>query len=43
MFEFIGNPVINLKRLAYGKLQLGKLPIGRYRILNPKDLKNIFL
>ncbi len=43
MFEFIGNPVINLKRIAYGKLQLGKLPTGVYKILNHRDLKKIFL
>lgn len=43
MFEFIGNPVINLKRIAYGKLYLRKLPTGKYRILNHKDLKKIFL
>jgi len=43
MFEFIGNPVISLKRTAYGRLQLGKLPIGKYKILNHRDLKKIFL
>ena len=43
MFEFIGNPVISLKRIAYGRLFLGKLPSGKYKILNPKDLKKIFL
>lgn len=43
MFEFIGNPVISLKRIAYGRLFLGKLPVGKYKMLNPKDLKKIFL
>jgi len=43
MFEFIGNPVISLKRIAYGRLFLGKLPSGKYKMLNPKDLKKIFL
>jgi pseudouridine synthase len=43
MFEFIGNPVISLKRTAYGGLHLGKLPSGKYRMLNHKDLKKIFL
>lgn len=43
MFEFIGNPVISLKRVAYGRLYLGKLPSGKYKMLNPKDLKKIFL
>jgi 23S rRNA pseudouridine2605 synthase len=43
MFDFIGNPVISLKRIAYGKLFLKNLPTGRYKLLNHKDLKKIFL
>lgn len=43
MLSFIGHPVIRLKRIAYGRLLLADLPIGHYRILNPKDLKKIFL
>ena len=43
MFEFIGNPVINLKRIAYGQLFLKNLPSGHYRVLNRKDLNRIFL
>lgn len=43
MFDFIGNPVINLKRIAYGKLFLKNLPSGSYKLLNPKDLKRVFL
>lgn len=43
MFGFIGNPVLQLRRTAYGKLPLGKLGIGEYRQLNPSELKKIFL
>lgn len=43
MFSFIGHPVLHLKRIAYGNLTLGSLPIGSYRQLNPIDLKKIFL
>ncbi|MFW2366569.1 MAG: pseudouridine synthase [Desulforhopalus sp.] len=43
MFDLIGHPVLNLKRTAYGKLQLGKLPTGSYKQLNSADLKKIFL
>lgn len=43
MFDLIGHPVLHLKRIAYGKLILGSLPIGSYRQLNPADLKKIFL
>jgi len=42
MFEAIGHPVIHLKRLAYGKLQLGTLPVGKYRVLRKKDLDLLF-
>jgi 23S rRNA pseudouridine2605 synthase len=43
MFGFIGNPVLHLKRTAYGKLPLGKIAIGDYRQLNPSELNKIFL
>lgn len=43
MFGFIGHPVLHLKRIAYGRLTLGNLPVGGYRQLNPADLKKIFL
>ncbi len=43
MFSLIGHPVLHLKRIAYGKLSIGNLPIGSYRQLNPADLKKIFL
>jgi len=43
MFSYIGHPVLQLKRTAYGKLQLGNLQTGRYRLLNFADLKKIFL
>ncbi len=43
MFSHIGHPVLHLKRIAYGKLNLDHLPSGAYRKLNPSDLKKIFL
>lgn len=43
MFEAIGHPVLHLKRIAYGKLFLEKLPIGKFRILGPHDIEKIFL
>lgn len=43
MFEAVGNPVLQLKRIAYGKLKLHKLPTGKFRILSTKDLEKIFL
>lgn len=41
MFEAVGHPVIALKRLAYGNLQLGTLPLGAYRLLNANDLARL--
>ena len=43
MFQAIGNPVINLKRIAYGKLFLRNLPSGKYKTLSRQELKRIFL
>jgi len=43
MFQAVGHPVVNLKRLAYGKLRLGKLKIGSYRYLGTDELKKIYL
>lgn len=42
MFQAIDHRVIELKRTAYGKLLLGKLPSGKYRFLSKNDLKNLF-
>lgn len=43
MFNYIGHPVLQLKRTAYGRLRLGNLQTGGYRRLNSADLKKIFL
>jgi 23S rRNA pseudouridine2605 synthase len=43
MFEAVGHPVINLKRIAYGQLRLGSLPSGSYRYLSREDLKKVLL
>ncbi len=43
MFQAIGHPVQSLKRLAYGKLGLDNLPVGKFRILRKNDIKRIFL
>lgn len=42
MFDAIGHKVLHLKRIAYGKLDLGDLPVGKYRLLNDADLARIF-
>jgi len=42
MFDAIGHKVLHLRRIAYGKLDLGDLPLGKYRLLNDKDIALIF-
>lgn len=43
MFQAIGHPVIHLKRIAYGRLTLGSLKSGAFRLLDPAELEKIFL
>lgn len=42
MFDAIGHRVLDLKRIAYGGLKLGKLPSGKFRFLTQKDLAKVF-
>lgn len=42
MFAAIGHPVRQLKRIAYGGLELGSLPPGRYRYLHRRELARIW-
>ena len=42
MFEAVGHPVLQLKRIAYGQLELGELKPGKYRFLSPGDIEMIF-
>ncbi len=39
LMEQVGHPVIKLKRLAFGPLQLGALPRGEYRLLTQEEIK----
>jgi 23S rRNA pseudouridine2605 synthase len=43
MFQAVGHPVFQLKRIAYGNLFLEGLLTGKYRILTSEDLKKIFI
>lgn len=42
MFETIGNHVVTLERFQTGNLPLGDLAEGTWRVLDDKDLANIF-
>jgi len=39
MFEKVGHPVIGLRRISFGPIELGYLPPGRYRFLHPSEIK----
>lgn len=42
MFAAINHPVLELKRIAYGRLLLGSLPSGKYRTLTANELNDFF-
>ena len=42
MFKAVGHPVQSLKRLAYGRLRLNGLHVGKFKILHQNDIKKIF-
>lgn len=42
MFQSIGHPVIQLKRISYGQLHLGSLATGQYKKLTTNDINKIF-
>jgi 23S rRNA pseudouridine2605 synthase len=37
----IGHPVLKLKRIGFGPVQLGNLPIGQFRYLTPEEIEKI--
>lgn len=39
MFRALGYKVMSLKRIQKGPLNLGSLPVGKWRFLTPKELK----
>ena len=41
MCEAVGFPVITLKRVQIGELELGGLPIGKWRYLNEKEVLDL--
>jgi 23S rRNA pseudouridine2605 synthase len=41
MFSAIGHPVLKLKRIEYGPIQLGDLPFGKFRYLTPGEMEKI--
>jgi pseudouridine synthase len=36
--EALGHPVLHLRRIAFGPVRLGSLPLGRWRPLTPHEV-----
>jgi 23S rRNA pseudouridine2605 synthase len=41
IFSAIGHPVLKLKRVEFGPIQLGNLPIGQFRYLTVEEIEKI--
>lgn len=41
MLEALDHPVLKLKRIRMGTLELNDLPIGRYRYLSPPEIRSL--
>ena len=41
MFSAVGHPVLKLKRIGYGPIQLGELPFGKFRYLTPEEVEKL--
>ena len=41
MFSAIGHPVLKLKRVEFGSIQLGDLPIGQFRYLSQEEITKL--
>ena len=41
LFATIGHPVLKLKRVGFGPIRLGTLPIGQYRLLTDEEIIKI--
>jgi 16S rRNA U516 pseudouridylate synthase RsuA-like enzyme len=41
MFSAIGHPVLKLKRIEYGPVQLRDLPFGQFRYLTSEEVEEL--
>lgn len=42
MCEAVGHPVLKIRRTEYGPLKVGRLTAGTYRILNRREIKQLY-
>ncbi len=38
----VGHPVLKIRRIAYGPVRLGRLGMGRHRMLRPDEIRKIY-
>lgn len=43
MCEALGLPIVRLKRIAVGTVKLGMLPLGKWRHLEPKEVRDLLM
>jgi 23S rRNA pseudouridine2605 synthase len=43
MCEALGLPIVRLKRIAIGTVKLGMLPLGKWRPLDPKEVRSLLM
>jgi 23S rRNA pseudouridine2605 synthase len=43
MCATVGHPVLKLKRVAFGRLELGSLQPGNFRVLSAREVERLFL
>ncbi len=41
LFAAIGHPVLKLKRIEFGPIRLGNLPVGHFRFLTPEEQEQL--
>jgi 23S rRNA pseudouridine2605 synthase len=41
LFEAVGHPVLKLKRIGFGPISLGNLPVGQFRSLTAEEVKEL--
>ncbi len=41
LFAALGHEVVQLRRTQIGPIRLGELPVGKWRILNPTEIKSL--
>lgn len=41
LFEVLGHEVVQLRRVQIGPIKLGELPVGKWRVLTPSEIRSL--